>query len=694
MSSKRIMWIDTAKAICIISIIMGHLNGRFPVFNTGLCVNNIVFAYHVPAFFILAGYTFKSEPVSKKYIDKKFRRLMGPFFMTCFFVMLMDAVNLCIIKQASINNITHFIAKDLIRSFFGSGSITNFGNIQMEGMIGAVWFLAALFFSLLLLQGIMNACSDAKKQYVVLGVLFLLAYIIKDTVWLPFSLLCAPTGALLIRIGIDLKNSRLLEKIRPVHVILLLIFVIWGIYSGYSDNYLVSDFFTDPGIGFAVALASSILIFLLAKAVSKSRYLSFIGKNSLLLLCIHLFDIDTMGYWWQQLAQAWNLSEWPLFFVRYAAYNLCLLFIIALSHAEAGRKAKHAVVAAEKPDAMAVNRHNAEIVCGILIISVLSGYYGVDGTYRTIIYSCHLAAFVFLAGYLFDESCTFNKQVKMLALKFLLPYVLYCIFDFLIISKGFAIGNKTALIQLLWKYLLGMSFSNVIFPGTGSVGQVYFFLLLFLCGVMYALISRLHQNDAVKAVIVVAISITGVYAGRAGYWLPWSADASMYCLVYFMAGHFAHKYGLLNRLTDCKISYFILSCISMWMIYKGGMEIAGRNYGDYTLVILGALAGTVLLWMLGDYLNSGVYIAFRGIAEVLSWIGKASAAIIVAYTLLNKRLSSFLAEQCGLNRSYIYFPFVSILLYAAVGIAVLKLIQLWMKAAKNNTPYRHPQKQQ
>ena len=40
----------------------------------------------------------------------------------------------------------------------------------------------------------MNACSDAKKQYVVLGVLFLLAYIIKDIVWLPFNLLCAPTG--------------------------------------------------------------------------------------------------------------------------------------------------------------------------------------------------------------------------------------------------------------------------------------------------------------------------------------------------------------------------------------------------------------------------------------------------------------------------------------------------------------------
>ena len=58
------MWIDTAKAICIISIIMGHLNGRFPVFNTGLCVNNIVFAYHVPAFFILAGYTFKAVQIS------------------------------------------------------------------------------------------------------------------------------------------------------------------------------------------------------------------------------------------------------------------------------------------------------------------------------------------------------------------------------------------------------------------------------------------------------------------------------------------------------------------------------------------------------------------------------------------------------------------------------------------------------
>ena len=204
-SENRIAWIDVSKAICIISIILGHLNGAQPVFYTGLTINDIIFSYHVPVFFILAGFTFKKQVISRDYINHKFRRLMGAYFTTCAFILLMDSLNLLIEREASIKNITHAWAADIIRSFFASGTIRNFGSIQMESMIGAIWFLPVLFFSLIFMQILENHLPDMRKQYALLGILTIAVLIIRDMLWLPFSILCVPPCTLLIRMGIDFR---------------------------------------------------------------------------------------------------------------------------------------------------------------------------------------------------------------------------------------------------------------------------------------------------------------------------------------------------------------------------------------------------------------------------------------------------------------------------------------------------------
>lgn len=82
---NRIAWIDVAKGICMIAVIAGHMGVSE--------INNIVFPFHLTVFFILSGYTLKLVEIKREYLNKKFRTLMIPYFITCFCVMFMDVLN-------------------------------------------------------------------------------------------------------------------------------------------------------------------------------------------------------------------------------------------------------------------------------------------------------------------------------------------------------------------------------------------------------------------------------------------------------------------------------------------------------------------------------------------------------------------------------------------------------------------------
>lgn len=56
MGSKRLDWIDIAKGVAIILVIVGHtVPNPSPL-------RHAIFSFHMPVFFILAGYTFRPKP--------------------------------------------------------------------------------------------------------------------------------------------------------------------------------------------------------------------------------------------------------------------------------------------------------------------------------------------------------------------------------------------------------------------------------------------------------------------------------------------------------------------------------------------------------------------------------------------------------------------------------------------------------
>lgn len=72
MGSKRLDWIDIAKGIAMILVIVGHtVPNPSPL-------RHAIFSFHMPVFFILAGYTFRPKPW-RELLSGSMSRLLVPY---------------------------------------------------------------------------------------------------------------------------------------------------------------------------------------------------------------------------------------------------------------------------------------------------------------------------------------------------------------------------------------------------------------------------------------------------------------------------------------------------------------------------------------------------------------------------------------------------------------------------------------
>jgi fucose 4-O-acetylase-like acetyltransferase len=82
MMTKRLTFIDIARAICIILVVIGHyLPDNSP--NWYLILNNIIYAFHMPLFMFVSGYicsAVKKNTGYKDFVLNKFKRLIIPYF--------------------------------------------------------------------------------------------------------------------------------------------------------------------------------------------------------------------------------------------------------------------------------------------------------------------------------------------------------------------------------------------------------------------------------------------------------------------------------------------------------------------------------------------------------------------------------------------------------------------------------------
>ena len=301
----RERWIDSAKGIAILLVIIGHVSGGLQ----GIWNFQFVYGIHLVVFFILSGYTLKKRQVTADLVNKKFSRLMIPYFYTCAAIMAADVFNSWYLNQdASIMTITRIIGRDLLRSFFASGSIQTFGTIDLGTRIGAIWFLPALFFAVLIVQYLLSKIEDRRLLGVSCGLISLSGYILARFIWLPFSIQSGMFASFFVWMGYEIKRHELLSKVTWKHYVIAQIILLLGIYFDLCDVSFVSAYMGDIFLSIPVGLSGCLLIYLISKIPRVDLVFAYIGKISLSVLCVHLFSLETLGVYFDKILNRLALS--------------------------------------------------------------------------------------------------------------------------------------------------------------------------------------------------------------------------------------------------------------------------------------------------------------------------------------------------------------------------------------------------
>lgn len=137
---KRINWLDTAKGIGIILVVLGHISFRPETINVWLC------SFHMPLFFLLAGITYNAEKYSdfKVFLNNKAETLVIPYFIFAIISWLWDAAwnVLYLIKDG-----TELPVNTMVKNAIGI-----FVQIRTTAYGPGVWFIPCIFVAFILLH--------------------------------------------------------------------------------------------------------------------------------------------------------------------------------------------------------------------------------------------------------------------------------------------------------------------------------------------------------------------------------------------------------------------------------------------------------------------------------------------------------------------------------------------------------------
>ena len=143
MEKNRINYFDIAKGIGMLCVILGHLSVSG--------INMIVFTFHMPLFFIISGYFLKKHD-TKVLIHKKARQLLVPYLLTCMAIMILSALKDLLLGRTE--EMFHNLLLWAYAGFYGSGN--PYSQPFYVKPIGAIWFLLAMFWSVIIYNSIMN----------------------------------------------------------------------------------------------------------------------------------------------------------------------------------------------------------------------------------------------------------------------------------------------------------------------------------------------------------------------------------------------------------------------------------------------------------------------------------------------------------------------------------------------------------
>ena len=275
---ERLTFIDTAKAIAIFLVIVGHLvPGESPIFR-------FIFAFHMPAFFFLSGYcTKKNEQPFLRFVGKRAKTLLIPYVVFALISVILLLI-FPVFREAE--GIKAYVVRYLYV-------------MQPYAWFGALWFLVCLFICSAMLYCILRIW-DGKNAWWLLPVaaVFMMAapllYKLVSPLHygrLPWKIDSAIGAMPFMILGYVFREKARFEKWKwPVHVIIaagapILIWLIGMRLNGYVN--LCDAEYGNPVCYYAASLTGCLFLLSLGKLTEKVTLLAWLGRESLFIFAIH-----------------------------------------------------------------------------------------------------------------------------------------------------------------------------------------------------------------------------------------------------------------------------------------------------------------------------------------------------------------------------------------------------------------------
>lgn len=295
---QRIRFFDMAKGIGILCVVLGHaaIESIFvEPSNTAQWAMATCFSFHMPLFFLIAGYFMHPER------DFQWRKEGKQLLLTY-------AITACLVVAGAgvMAKLRHLNVRDMVRfwadaAWYGSGDVSANTMWEVQGRIGAIWFLLAMFWARLLMH------IFARMPYTGCWVAgsFVMGWVSSRSVWLPWSFQSGMCAVAFVYLGVLAKRYDVLGRVRRYPWIWAVAVALWALaiwkFTGFSmamNNYGVYPVMAAVG-----SIAGTLCIIGLCQLLDHVQWigavLSRAGQATLAILCVHLIEDDVLpwGEW-------------------------------------------------------------------------------------------------------------------------------------------------------------------------------------------------------------------------------------------------------------------------------------------------------------------------------------------------------------------------------------------------------------
>ena len=285
-TKNRIEWIDLAKGICIVLVVLHHVAS---VLGISYPFDVQARGFRMPLYFILSGLFFKQYEGFVGFLKRKTNKLLIPFLFFLVTTSILPYWILILPQWASLHGY-------VLKSFL-------FKRVILFNE--PIWFLLCLFeVNLLfyLVQLAADAISSRYKTYIVLAVSLLLGCgglaLAVNHVSLMFyadsALSALPLFAFgwwLFRHTSFLKSPVMLSRDVPMIIICALILWLLAVPVKWINN----DFSPQAvPVVYLCGIAGTMMVLTLSKIIKRLPLLSYWGRYSIMILCVH-YPIATVG---------------------------------------------------------------------------------------------------------------------------------------------------------------------------------------------------------------------------------------------------------------------------------------------------------------------------------------------------------------------------------------------------------------